>query len=167
MAILQDQQLRELVDRFVGELTILVQQGTLDRLREALGATEVAKRGPGRPRKSPGARRVSAPRKRAGRGGGRRSQEDVAALGQGVLAHVQANPGQRLEEIGRDMGLPTKELKRPIANLLGAKSLRTEGQKRGTRYFAGGRGGAGKARGKPKSTKRKTTKKRKAARQAA
>jgi len=34
------------------------------------------------------------------------------------LAHVKANPGHRLEEIGKAMRRATSELKRPIANLM-------------------------------------------------
>jgi hypothetical protein len=74
----------------------------------------------------------------------------VAALAGTVLAHVRSNPGQRLEEMGRELSMDTKELKRPIANLMEAGSLRTEGQKRGTRYYAGG--------GSRKATKKKTAK---------
>jgi len=60
------------------------------------------------------------------------------------MAHVKANAGHRLEEIGRALKTDTAILKRPIANLLAAKKLRTEGKKRGTMYFAGRkRGGAG------------------------
>lgn len=36
------------------------------------------------------------------------------------------------------MGVATKELKRPVQLLLGAWSVRTEGQRRGTKYFAAG-----------------------------
>jgi hypothetical protein len=68
-------------------------------------------------------------------------------MGQTVLAHVRSNPGQRLEEIGRALWGPTKGLKRPVSNLMEGGALRTEGQKRGTKYFAGRGGG----------TKRKAT----------
>jgi hypothetical protein len=56
---------------------------------------------------------------------------------------VKANAGHRLEQIGAALKTDTAILKRPIANLLAAKKLRTEGQKRGTKYFAGGKHGAG------------------------
>jgi hypothetical protein len=54
-----------------------------------------------------------------------------------VLAHVKANQGHRLEEIGVALKVPTKDLKRPVANLLEAKKLRTTGHMRGTKYVAG------------------------------
>jgi hypothetical protein len=34
------------------------------------------------------------------------------------------------------MGIPSAELKRPVAKLLEAKAVKTKGQKRGTKYFA-------------------------------
>ena len=40
------------------------------------------------------------------------------------------------------MKVATKHLKLPIAKLMEAKQLRTEGQKRGTRYFPAGGGAA-------------------------
>jgi hypothetical protein len=32
-----------------------------------------------------------------------------------VLSHVKANPGRRLEEIGRDLGIDTQILERPVS----------------------------------------------------
>jgi hypothetical protein len=69
----------------------------------------------------------------------------VAAVGEKVLAYVRANNGQRLEEIGRGLRTDTAGLKRPIQRLVADGQLRTKGQKRGTRYFAGG-GGRRKAK---------------------
>ena len=52
-----------------------------------------------------------------------------------VLAQVRTKQGQRLEELGRAMKMPTKGLKLPIQKLLALKKLKTKGQKRGTQYF--------------------------------
>ena len=98
-----------------------------------------ARRGPGRPRK-------------AGRRA-RRSSADLEATAAKVLAYVRSNAGQRLEEIGKGLRTATAGLKRPIQVLVADGKLRTEGQKRGTRYFAGGRGG-GKAKAGRKAAKR-------------
>jgi hypothetical protein len=57
-----------------------------------------------------------------------------------VLAHVKANPGHRLEEIGVALGVATADLKAPVATLLDEKKVRTTGKARGTKYFAGRRG---------------------------
>jgi predicted ArsR family transcriptional regulator len=80
----------------------------------------------------PTAPKAAKPGKRA-----RRSAEDVEQVAGQVLAYVQGNPGQRLEEIGRGLKVDTTGLKRPIQDLLATGRLRTEGQKRGTKYFAG------------------------------
>jgi len=80
----------------------------------------------------------------------------VDATAAKVLAHVRANPGQNVGEIRAALGASSKELQLPVQKLIAAKSLRTTGQRRGTRYFAGGRGGAKKKagrRGKRRSKK--------------
>lgn len=112
------------------------------------GSTK-AKRGPGRPRKA-----ASKPA-RAGKRI-RRSAEDLEAIAARVFDHVKANAGHRLEEIAAALNLDTGVLKRPVAKLLEAKKLRTEGQKRGTKYFAGAKrggsqsgGGGRKAKARP------------------
>jgi hypothetical protein len=48
---------------------------------------------------------------------------------------VKSNAGRRLEQIGKALKTDTAILKRPIANLLAAKKLKTQGKKRGTKYF--------------------------------
>jgi hypothetical protein len=153
----KQQDLRTLVDRFVSELSARVRDEALETVRAALGDGAPRKRrGPGRPRKA-GKRGPGRPRKAGRRGpgrprkAGRRSQEAVAAVGQKVLAYVRANPGQRLEEIGRGLRTATAGLKRPIQRLIAEGKLRTEGQKRGTRYFAGRGGGKRKAGRKAKA----------------
>jgi predicted transcriptional regulator len=93
----------------------------------------------------------------------RRSTADLEQTSARILAYVRSNPGQRLEEIGRGLDTATAGLKRPIQALLASGSLRTEGQKRGTRYFAGGRKGKGRAKGVknvrgPKAAKAKARK---------
>lgn len=133
-----DASIRSEIDRFLVSISALVRQAAVEAVREALGAdgemrAASARRGPGRPRKAAAAT-PAAPK---GRKRGRRSSADVEVVAAQVLAYVNANPGQRLEEIGRGMGTATAGLKRPIQGLLAAGELRTEGQKRGTKYFAG------------------------------
>jgi hypothetical protein len=72
---------------------------------------------------------------------------------------VRANPGSRLEQIAAGLRTGSQELKLPVIKLLAAKTLRKTGQKRGTQYFAGGGGGATKAKAAPKA-KAKTKAKR-------
>src|SRR5688572_29148650 len=136
-----DASIRSHIDQFLVSISSLVRQAAVEAVREALGATNgnvsaPARRGPGRPRKVAGAPKAGKPGRRA-----KRSSADVKAVGAKVLSYVKANPGHRLEEIGRGLKVETSGLKRPIQLLLGTGRLRTEGQKRGTKYFAGGSGG--------------------------
>jgi hypothetical protein len=61
---------------------------------------------------------------------------------------------RRLEEIGRGLGTDTAGLKLPVKELMGSGRLRTEGKKRGTKYFAGGGGKKAGRRGKAKASKK-------------
>ena len=84
-----------------------------------------------------------------------------------VLAHVRANPGHRLEEIGAALGVATADLKAPVATLLDEKKVRTTGKARGTKYFAGGRRKAVKKKAKKARRKAGKRKAKKAGRKAA
>ena len=147
-----DKVLRSRIEEFVDELAGIIREAALASVQEALAGDAPARRGPGRPRKA-GRRGPGRPPKAGRRGPGRprkagkrlrRSSADLEAISTKVLGHIKANPGQRLEEIGKALGTATKILKRPIAKLLSGKALRTEGQRRGTKYFAGGKKGKGK-----------------------
>jgi hypothetical protein len=160
-----DAAIRSRIDSFLTELGALVKKSALEAVQEALGEGAPRRRGPGRPtgsgRRGPG-RPPKAGRRRAGRparGGKRirRSSEDLAKIGARVLAQVRSHAGQRLEEIGRALKTDTAILKKPVADLLKAKKVRTKGQKRGTMYFAGS-GSAKKAASKPKRRVRRPAK---------
>lgn len=157
-----ESELRSRVEAFVADLTEIIHQAALASVHEAIegtmGISAPARRGPGRPRKAGKAARKATKRASAKNGGrARRSPEELEQLSSGFLSYVQANPGQRLGEIGAGMGIDTKELKRPVTLLLEAGSIRTEGQRRGTKYFAGS-GGPRKAT-KRKAAKKKASKK--------
>lgn len=151
-------ELRARVDAFVSDLSDLIRQSALEAVRLSLGGdtgAPVARRGrkPGRPAKAAAGR----PARKGGRT--RRSSEDLGQISGSFLTYVKGNPGQRLEEIGTGMGVHTKELKRPVQLLLAEGSIRTEGQRRGTRYFAGGGGPGRKAKAGKKAAKRKSGRK--------
>jgi hypothetical protein len=150
-----DSEIRARIDAFAAELGTLVRQSAVDAVRGALGdGTAPRRRGPGRPRKLATAGRrgpgrppkaSKPPRGRRGRPS-RLSPEVVAKTAELVYAHVQANPGQRMEEISAALGIPTSDLTRATTALLAQGKVRREGERRGTRYFAGG-GRAGKRTG--------------------
>jgi hypothetical protein len=162
-----DAEIRDLIDQFTSKFRELLGLAALGSVQMALaaGVGTPVRRGPGRPRatgkaKSKGTTKrgpdrppaaKSAPGRRV-----RRSSADVEEVAEQVLGYVRANPGQRLEEIGRGLGTDTAGLKLPIKELMGSGRLRTEGQKRGTKYFAGGGSGGKKAsrRGKAKASRK-------------
>jgi len=130
-----ESEMRSLVDAFVNEISARVRQATLDSLREALEGSA----GPA-PRRARRSGRSAAARAPLAASPGRRGRKPSAASEKAAAelqAYVQGNPGLRLEEIGAAIGQATKGLKGPIARLVRAGSLRTEGQRRGTRYFVG------------------------------
>jgi predicted transcriptional regulator len=59
----------------------------------------------------------------------------LEALTEKLGAFIKKNPGQRIEQIGKALGTPTKELALPVKKLLAAKRIATRGQKRSTKYF--------------------------------
>jgi hypothetical protein len=90
-----------------------------------------AGRGPGRPAKVAAS---TVPTKRRGKRG-KRTTEDVAKMGEVVVAYVAKNPGQSLEQIKKVLDVEKKDLQLPIIRMIDAKKLRTTGERRGTRYF--------------------------------
>jgi hypothetical protein len=64
-----------------------------------------------------------------------------------IATFVKSNPGMGLEAIAKGIGTATKELKLPVIKLLASRTLRKTGEKRGTKYFAGGSGGSGAGAG--------------------
>ena len=159
-----DSEIRSQIDQFLVSISDLVRQSALQAVQVALGTSgstkaTPARRGPGRPRKAT-AVAPKARKKAAGKPGrrARRSSEDVEKVATQILIYAKSNPGHRLEEMGRGLKTDTANLKGPIKLLLAAGKLRTEGQKRGTKYFAG-KGGAAKAKAKASSKKAPARKK--------
>jgi hypothetical protein len=138
-----DQEIRRRIDALLHDISSLVKSSALEAVRSVLGdvsgaspaAASAAAAKPARPARASGKR-------------GKRTSEEVNATAASILAHVKSNAGQRLEEIAKGMGIATKEMKLPIQKLLAERALRTEGRKRGTKYFAGGKraGRKGRAR---------------------
>ncbi len=67
--------------------------------------------------------------------GEKRPPAELAKLTDKLGDYIKANPGQRMEAIGKALGLPTREFNLPIKKLLAAKRVRTQGHKRATEYF--------------------------------
>ncbi len=84
----------------------------------------------------------------------RRSPEQLASAAKRLRDYVQKNPGQRIEEIATGLKCGTKELQRPMKQLVDEKAIRREGEKRASRYFSAG--AAKKGTTKRKSAGRKS-----------
>jgi hypothetical protein len=125
-----DSDIESLVATFVADLTALVRASALTVVSDALGGQAVPQ---GR-RKSAARGGASASSRRAK--GAKRDPEDIAALTESLASFVKKSPGQRIEQIGKALGTPTKELTLPMKKLIAAKRISTKGQKRATTYFA-------------------------------
>jgi hypothetical protein len=142
-------EIRSKIDAFVEQLTSHVKKAALDSVRDALGnGVAPARRGPSMKVK------VGRPAKSAMKGG-KRTPEQVAADAERIASYVRQHPGQRLEQIAAGLGAASNDLKLPVIKLLASKTLTKKGEKRGTMYFAGGGGGATKAKTKAKRGKKK------------
>lgn len=132
-----DQQIRDRINTFVEQLSSLVRQAAVEAVRTALTggapAAAPARRGPGRPRKDAAAPAAAAPKARKGKRA-KVSSAAVDAAAAKLVEYLAKNPGQSLEQIGKGLNTPTKNLKLPIKKLLGDKKLKTTGQRRGTKY---------------------------------
>jgi hypothetical protein len=129
---MQNDALRSLVDQFVQDLTAAIEGNVLSVVREALG--EPAPRGRGA-----AARGGRGAAKAAARGRGqKRDPKELEALTGQLRSYIAKHPGQRIEQIGAGLGMPTKDLSLPAKKLLAAKQIATKGQKRATTYYPKG-----------------------------
>lgn len=123
------------VQGFVAQISELARRAALETLESAFGARPA--RGPGRPpavaTATPSA---SVGRPRGGKGT-KRTQADIDALAQRVVAFVKMNAGLRIEQINKELGTTTKDLALPIRKLVGEGYLASKGQKRSTTYTVG------------------------------
>jgi hypothetical protein len=124
------------VEAFVAEITELARAAAYEALSGALDTPIASGRG--------------ATMALRGRKGGKRTADEIAQMAEAFLAHVTANPGQRMEHIAKELGLPTPELTLPVKKLLADGKLRVEGQKRATQYYPAEIGGNGAAQAKGK-----------------
>lgn len=144
-----EQQISQRVRAFVDEITDLARQQAMEALTAALNT---------------GARgALSARNGRNGGGGrarlasardGRRSIDEIDAACDALMAEITSRPGQRVEQIGAALSSRTKDLALPLRKLIRDKRVRTEGQRRATKYFPGAGGASGgKRRGRRRAAR--------------
>ena len=128
----QSAEIQALIEDFTNQLSNLVRRSALEQV---LGALEG-----GSSTRKPGRRASTSTVKvvRMGRApkGGRRSSEDVTAMGETLLGYVKKNPGQRGEQIAKALRTDVGTMRLPMKTLIAAKKIKTKGQRRGMTYFA-------------------------------
>lgn len=110
-----EDQIQERIEAFAAEITALIKTAALDAVREAL-APQV---------RTNGQRTTSS----------KRTPEQMAGDKERLAAYVTDNPGSSMETIAAALNSTSKNLHRPMAQLLKSKDLRRRGQRRASRYF--------------------------------
>jgi len=151
-----EQRINDLVSAFINDITKLARQAALDTLSQALagvGGTVVSdlrlpglggKRGRGRGK----AAVAASPRRPKG---AKRPAGEIDKLKDVVHGHIKDHPGERIEQINAHLGTRTSDLSLPLKKLIADGAVRTEGDRRATKYFPGD--------GTPKGGSRKRKKK--------
>ena len=118
-------EIQALVDSFVADLSELAKRIAIEQLKAAFGAgTKLA---------APPPVPVPVRPSRA-----RRGQREIEALRGKLLATIAAQPGRRAEDINTALGTKTAQIAQPLRRLVVERLVRTEGARRGTRYFVVG-----------------------------
>lgn len=156
------ERIRQFVGELTEELTVLVRQAAAEIVSQTLGADGPPTRGAGRSRgagRTRGAPAASQPQTAAnGSSRIRRSPRQLAQQSRRLREHVEKHPGERMEQIATALGSSTKELRRPMQQLIDDGAVRREGERRASRYFPPGEGS--KAQGpKRKPSKGKASRK--------
>ncbi len=135
----QHQSVRDLVEAFSVELGALIKDEIRRGFETVLGGQAPAPRGRA-PKATASPVKSDAKFSRPGRKKGeKRTQAQLAAVKNALLAWIEKHPGQRIEQIGKGLSIPTKDLKRPASQLIDGKKVKTTGQKRATKYFPTGK----------------------------
>jgi hypothetical protein len=128
--------MNQVVQGFVTQITELARRAALETLESAFGGKSGGSRGAPAAIALHIAGVARAGRPRGGRGA-KRTAEDLAAMSDKFAAFVKANPGLRIEQINKQLGTTTKDLALPIRKLVADKVIAVKGQKRSTTYFPG------------------------------
>lgn len=138
-----EQRINDLVSVFINDITKLARDAALGTLQAALagvGGTVVtdlrlpgAGRGRGRGRGRGAALALAGRRPK----GAKRPQGEISKLKDTVLAHIKDSPGERIEQINAKLGTRTSDLSLPLKKLIADGAVRTEGDRRATKYFPG------------------------------
>ena len=120
-----------LIQEFVANLRQAIVEDAAEMFRLAAGG---AVRGKSGPKPKAAALAGTAKSRLTQRKGAKRTSEEIEAQAATILGYLKKNPLQGAEHIGAALGMTTSELALPVKSLLAKKSLKTVGQKRGTKY---------------------------------
>jgi hypothetical protein len=121
-----NQQIRDAIEAFVEELSVLVRTAALQSVTEVFGSS-----GSGGRKGRGGAAGVSLRRAK----GEKRSPQALTQLVGRLLTEIKAKPGLRMEQIAESLGSTTKDLALPAKKLIAEKKIKTKGERRATKYF--------------------------------
>lgn len=65
----------------------------------------------------------------------KRTEAEFEAIMAALESYIRHNPGSGMEDIGRILGKPTKELALPMKKLIAEGAVRPMGEKRATKYY--------------------------------
>ncbi len=122
--------IQALIDSFVADLGEIAKQIALEQLKTAFASVKLAP--------LPAAPAVASASASARAGRARRGQREIEALSSKLLTVISDNPGCRAEDINGALGTKTPQIAQPLRRLVADRLVRTEGARRGTRYFAVG-----------------------------
>jgi hypothetical protein len=134
--------IQALIDSFVADLGELAKQIALEQLKIAFGSVKLAPLPPPSSSSyssSSGSSASSVSSAAAARRSrARRAHHEIEALRNRLLTVISDNPGCRAEDINSALGTRTPQIAQPLRRLVADRLVRTEGARRGTRYFAVG-----------------------------
>lgn len=113
------------------ELVAAIQESTLSSFQAMLSGGAVTET----PARRAPVARAGKPAAKSRPKGAKRTPEEIEAQTKTLLATIKKNPGLRIEEISKMIGISTKELALPVIKLFESKSITSKGNRRATRYY--------------------------------
>jgi hypothetical protein len=161
---MSNNEIQALIQSFATQLEAAAKKAAIEQVLASIGGSASAPtrrgRGPGRPKgstnKSAAAPATGSPIMKV-RAGKRRSAEDVEAMGTALTDYVRANPGERGEQIAAALRSDVGTIRLPMKALIAARKIKTQGERRGMKYFVAGATPTGTA---PKGAKKERRAKR-------
>jgi hypothetical protein len=114
-------EIQALVDNFVADLSELAKRIAIEQVKVAFGV---------------GGKLAAAPASNQRVTRARRAPREIEALRDRLLAAIAQQPGLRTEDLNAALGTRTSQIGQPLRRLVAQHLVRTEGARRGTRYFA-------------------------------